>query len=345
MPSPELATPSCSERVCALLLPLFPRRAQSGMLLTWGRGGGGQLGHTGEDDEGLPRIVKELELEHIVEAVYGGSAKPELGVLLVRNNQGVVRSCGCAKNGRLGRQPADKGAKGAKGSGAWGVVQLGEEAAVGVAASDHHALAVARSGRLYAWGSNKRGQLGLRGTDMELSEPSPLLGELQHVLVASAACSNDATLVLDVEGGAYALRNERTTRLVLPARATAVYGGGGTLGVLLAPGAPAGAGAGAGRSEPPSASMTQQLHGTSAELAAMLASSCDGASVEQLQQELLLLRARLGAEERKAAVLRERKSQRARRGPRSIWGDDDVEPVATPGHLSSAVASLPPEHT
>ena len=312
-------------------------RAQSGALLTWGRGGGGQLGHGGEYDEGLPRVVKELELEHIVEAAYGGSAKPELGVLVVRSNQGVVRSCGCSKNGRLGRPPA---AKGAKGGGAWGVVQLGEDAAVSVAASDHHALAVARSGRLYVWGSNKHGQLGLRGTDKELPEPTPVLEG--RVLVAAAACSNDATLVLDVEGGAYLLRKERTAPLVLPARATAVYGGGGTLGVLLAPGVLAGAKAETA-AEPPSASMLQQLHGTSPELAAMLTASCDDASVEQMQQELVLLRARLGAEERKAAVLRERKSQRDSRGPRSIWGDDDVEPTA--GGQLSAGANLPPEHT
>ena len=107
----------------------------SGKLLTWGKGGGGQLGHGGVRDEAVPRVVQGVELEQVVEAAFGGAAKPEAGVLLVRSSRGTLHSCGCAAHGRLGRplgEPAD-----------WGTVPLPpDETVVGVAAGDHHACAV-----------------------------------------------------------------------------------------------------------------------------------------------------------------------------------------------------------
>ena len=109
----------------------------SGKLLTWGKGGGGQLGHGGDRDESAPRIVQGVQLEHVVEAAFGGSAKPEVGVLLVRSSSGTLHSCGCAANGRLGRPEGEPFA--------WGTLPLPEdEIVVSVAAADHHACAVTR---------------------------------------------------------------------------------------------------------------------------------------------------------------------------------------------------------
>ena len=109
----------------------------SGKLLTWGKGGGGQLGHGGVRDESAPRIVQGVELEHVVEAAFGGSAKPEVGVLLVRSSSGTLHSCGCAANGRLGRPEGEPFA--------WGTLPLPEDdIVVSVAAADHHACAVTR---------------------------------------------------------------------------------------------------------------------------------------------------------------------------------------------------------
>ena len=111
----------------------------SGKLLTWGKGGGGQLGHGGGNDEAVPRLVQGVELEHVVEAAFGGSAKPEAGVLLVRSSRGTLHSCGCAAHGRLGRSSTTT----------WGTLTIPpDETVVGVAAADHHACAVTRKGLL-----------------------------------------------------------------------------------------------------------------------------------------------------------------------------------------------------
>jgi len=109
----------------------------SGKLLTWGKGGGGQLGHGGVRDEAVPRVVQGVELEQVVEAAFGGAAKPEAGVLLVRSSRGTLHSCGCAAHGRLGRPLGEPAA--------WGTLPLPpDETVVGVAAADQHACAVPR---------------------------------------------------------------------------------------------------------------------------------------------------------------------------------------------------------
>ena len=109
----------------------------SGKLLTWGKGGGGQLGHGGVRDEAAPRIVQGVGLEQVVEAAFGGAAKPEAGVLLVRSSRGTLHSCGCAAHGRLGRPLGEPAA--------WGTLPLPpHETVVGIAAADHHACAVPR---------------------------------------------------------------------------------------------------------------------------------------------------------------------------------------------------------
>ena len=122
--------------------------------------------------------------------------------------------------------------------------------------------------------------------------------------VVAAACSSDATLALAADGRAYQLgggaevvRNAvpRTPALELEGnpRCVGVFGGGATLGLLLAKGAGGGGGGGgangsgaaaaAAAAAPPSAAALVESYHLSPQLAELIAAPCDTQSVVQLQ--------------------------------------------------------------
>ena len=120
--------------------------------------------------------------------------------------------------------------------------------------------------------------------------------------MVAAACSSDATLALAADGRAYQLgggaevvRNAtpRTPALELEGnpRCVGVFGGGATLGLLLAKGAGGGGGGGgangsgaaAALQPPPSAAALVESYHLSPQLAELIAAPCDTQSVVQLQ--------------------------------------------------------------
>ena len=120
--------------------------------------------------------------------------------------------------------------------------------------------------------------------------------------MVAAACSSDATLALAADGRAYQLgggaevvRNAtpRTPALELEGnpRCVGVFGGGATLGLLLAKGAGSGGGGGgangsgaaAALQPPPSAAALVESYRLSPQLAELIAAPCDTQSVVQLQ--------------------------------------------------------------
>ena len=122
--------------------------------------------------------------------------------------------------------------------------------------------------------------------------------------MVAAACSSDATLALAADGRAYQLgggaevvRNAtpRTPALELEGnpRCVGVFGGGATLGLLLAKGAGGGGGGGgangsgaaaaAAAAAPPSAAALVESYPLSPQLAELIAAPCDTQSVVQLQ--------------------------------------------------------------
>ena len=122
--------------------------------------------------------------------------------------------------------------------------------------------------------------------------------------MVAAACSSDATLALAADGRAYQLgggaevvRNAvpRTPALELEGnpRCVGVFGGGATLGLLLAKGAGGGGGGGgangsgaaaaAAAAAPPSAAALGESYHLSPQLAELIAAPCDTQSVVQLQ--------------------------------------------------------------
>ena len=119
--------------------------------------------------------------------------------------------------------------------------------------------------------------------------------------MVAAACSSDATLALAADGRAYQLgggaevvRNAvpRTPALELEGnpRCVGVFGGGATLGLLLAKGGGGGGGAnGSGAAaaaaalQPPSVAALVESYRLSPQLAELIAAPCDTQSVVQLQ--------------------------------------------------------------
>ena len=114
--------------------------------------------------------------------------------------------------------------------------------------------------------------------------------------MVAAACSSDATLALAADGRAYQLgggaevvRNAvpRTPALELEGnpRCVGVFGGGATLGLLLAKGAGGGGGGGGanGSGAAAAAAALVESYRLSPQLAELIAAPCDTQSVVQLQ--------------------------------------------------------------
>nr|XP_027193650.1 uncharacterized protein LOC113788388 [Dermatophagoides pteronyssinus] len=68
---------------------------------------------------------------------------------------------------------------------------------IDIAAGTHHCLALSKSGRLYAWGSNSYGQLGLGDTKNRIS---PVVVEhLNHVKVTHISCGDQHSACIDTD--------------------------------------------------------------------------------------------------------------------------------------------------
>lgn len=123
--------------------------------------------------------------------------------------------------------------------------------------------------------------------------------------VVAAACSADATLALAADGRVYQLGGEARKAAAAPAppnsplelegRCSGVFGGGGTLGLLLVAGTGGGGGGGNGNSNgggglangtlppPPSVERLVENFNISPQLAELIGASCEAQSVGQLQ--------------------------------------------------------------
>lgn len=150
-----------------------------GDVYTWGHGRSGRLGHGSEVGQPEPVLVDYFKLKRLsVKQIASGENHT-----IIVTRQGDVYTWGSDKLGQLGQGNAlvsragaesdqhPKGEKGSALSDACSLVPkrvdaLRREFVLEVAAGDGHSLCHTRDGSLYAWGSNKSGQLGLRPTEL-----------------------------------------------------------------------------------------------------------------------------------------------------------------------------------
>lgn len=148
-----------------------------GDVYSWGHGRSGRLGHGSEVGQPEPLLVSYFKLKGVlIKQVASGDNHT-----VVVSRQGDVYTWGSDKLGQLGHgntlisriSESMRGEKGNTGAptDACSLVPkrvdaLRREFVLEVAAGDGHCLCHTRDGSLYAWGSNKSGQLGLRPTEL-----------------------------------------------------------------------------------------------------------------------------------------------------------------------------------
>ena len=239
-----------------------------GQLYTWGRGESGQLGHGTCDTVVLPRPVEALTGVLVVQVAWGGvqTSKGPTGFMLACSASGAAFTCGSPIRGRLGRPFTLDGidrnqeylgydqdvpvhyALPGQIRGELSRDRGSTTPVARVAASDNHAALLSDSGALFVWGSAEGGVLGGVGahvsTDAIGFEGSKSEAVLEPVLVhglpilQDVVCTAFNTVLLASSGEVLFLGGEgkATTmprRANLPRAATAIFGGGFHLGVVL----------------------------------------------------------------------------------------------------------------
>ena len=123
-------------------------RTANGTVWSWGRGGGGQLGHGDRQDQLLPKKVEAFAGRRVV-AVSAGSSHN-----LALTADGSVWSWGVGGSGKLGH--GDKQTQ---------LLPKKVEAFIGrrvvaVSAGVYHSLAITADGAVWSWGEGRHGKLG-----------------------------------------------------------------------------------------------------------------------------------------------------------------------------------------
>jgi alpha-tubulin suppressor-like RCC1 family protein len=142
----------------------------TGACYSWGNGRSGRLGHGDEISQPEPRRIR----------AFGGAGKPRVKQIasgehhtIVVSDNGDVFTWGSDRFGQLGHgvRFTSNALHGAAVNNAAcleprRVEALRREYVLHVAAGDAHSLCITRDGEVYAWGSNKDGQLGLKQTEL-----------------------------------------------------------------------------------------------------------------------------------------------------------------------------------
>lgn len=136
--------------------------SRRGELFTWGLSSSGELGHGtwSPTEVSIPKLVTSFGKTRIVSVCAGSNHT------LAISEVGHVWSCGRNRHGQLGQgHMIDEAAF-------FMVDDLRNDRVVSVAAGKFHSMALAADGKLFTWGDNSGGQLGLNNL---VDHPSPIL--------------------------------------------------------------------------------------------------------------------------------------------------------------------------
>jgi alpha-tubulin suppressor-like RCC1 family protein len=161
---------------------------KEGEIWSFGGGGDGKLGHGGQGNEAVPRLIEALSHVVVVQVVAGGDHS------MVLTRDGTVFTWGWGMLGQLGHGDTDS----------QNVPKQVESLTnvTDIAAGGAHNLAVEEGGAVYTWGYNNYGQLGLgdHGEGTRRLVPTVVPGVNEVVAVAagtfhSFALSRDGTVM------------------------------------------------------------------------------------------------------------------------------------------------------
>ncbi|KAK4598379.1 hypothetical protein RGQ29_015733 [Quercus rubra] len=165
-----------------------------GKVLTWGRGTSGQLGHGDMVNSLCPKVVSSLENNFIAHVSAGWSHSGFV------SDGGCVFTCGDGSFGQLGHGDYRTHCSPVRVS--YFVNKHVEQIACGM----RHSLVLLKGGsgdQIYAFGSGKRGQLGISKDKVKsISLPEVTYG-LEDVKIVSIAANGDHSAALSVDGCLY----------------------------------------------------------------------------------------------------------------------------------------------
>lgn len=189
--SPQLVTALQGQRIASVACGSEHSLAatEQGRAYAWGWGRYGNLGDGEAVDRYLPTAVVGLEGSHVSQAECGWRHSA------VVTDAGRVYTFGWSKYGQLGHGDHTDHMRPKL------VESLLSKLIIRVAGGWRHTMAADQEGRLYAWGWNKFGQLGLGDTE-DRSAPTPVAA-LAGKAVSRLACGWRHTLCVTSAGEVY----------------------------------------------------------------------------------------------------------------------------------------------
>ncbi|XP_066150994.1 probable E3 ubiquitin-protein ligase HERC4 isoform X3 [Euwallacea fornicatus] len=164
---------------------------QWGQVFSWGSDFHGQLGlQLGENIQPVPKIVRTLASQHVVQLACG-----QRHTIALANN-GDILAWGANNFGQLGLGVSSSSETVPK-----PVISLRGIPIVLITCGANHTFALSKSGAVYGWGKNTKGQLGLNDTQNKIYPTQ--LRTLRNLRVRYIACGEEFSVFLTLDGGVF----------------------------------------------------------------------------------------------------------------------------------------------
>ncbi|XP_050295958.1 probable E3 ubiquitin-protein ligase HERC4 isoform X2 [Anthonomus grandis grandis] len=164
---------------------------QWGQVFSWGSDYHGQLGQQlGENIQPVPKIVRNLASHHVVQLVCGQRHTVAL------TNSGEILTWGANNFGQLGL-----GFFSSSETVPQPVTSLRGIPIVFITCGAYHTFAISKSGAVYGWGKNTRGQIGLNDSANKMFPTQ--LKTLRNLKVRFIACGEEFSAFLTLDGGVF----------------------------------------------------------------------------------------------------------------------------------------------
>ena len=171
-----------------------------GTVYSWGQGRDAQLGLGDKNTRKSPTKIDTLD--NVVEIACGRDSSFALTA------DGGVYSWGRDDFGQLAHGRSQRFVTKPR-----RIESLDHEKIVSISVGEYHGVAVSSDGRIFSWGMNKDGQLGI-GTRNNVTQPVQIESfEAMNVFISSAACGDGHTAALDKDGNLYAWGRGRSGEL------------------------------------------------------------------------------------------------------------------------------------